>query len=232
MSELDIVRDLAKQVLTIPTPISSLDNSLWDRAQRLVRNVEHICQLPELGKVSPQIDRFCLIAATYFSDAGLARHLGAENTRAKPPVSAANSNELLDFCTQIVEEKLKPCINEARVKKINKIITESSDHFTQRVEAMILSDARNLDDMGTVGIFNEFKRYVIGGKSVSDALQIWKRKTDYRYWQARLKESFRFESVRKLAEHRFLAAEYFMNQLKVENTAKDLEELSANSAFI
>jgi hypothetical protein len=80
-----------------------------------------------------------------------------------------------------------------------------------------------------VGIFNEFRRYVVHGKGASDALQSWKRKIDYRYWDARLKESFRFESVRKLAAQRFTAAEYFMNQLAVENAARDLEELVIES---
>ena len=95
---------------------------------------------------------------------------------------------------------------------------------------MILSDARNLDDMGTIGIFSEFKRHIIGGKGVSNVLQAWKRKIDYKYWQARLKESFRFKSVRKIAEQRLSTAEYFMNQLKIENTASDLEESSIDSA--
>ena len=78
-------------------------------------------------------------------------------------------------------------------------------------------------------IYNEFRRYVIHGKGVSDVLESWKRKVDYRYWQARLKESYRFDSVRKLAERRFGATEYFMNQLDVEHGARDLEELVLES---
>jgi len=229
MAELDIVRDLAKEVLTIPTLRVGLDNYLWDRAQRLVCNVEHICQLPELGKAGLQIDRFCLIAATYFSDAGLAHFLRAKEAAAKLAISDANDNDLLDFCTQIVEEKLKDVIDEAKIEKINRIITESCDRFTRRPEAMILSDARNLDDVGVTGIFNEFRQLVFRGKGVSDALQSWKRKVDYGYWQARLKEGFRFESVRKLAERRLLAAEYLMNQLGIETEAQELEELIIES---
>ena len=96
-------------------------------------------------------------------------------------------------------------------------------------EAKILSDARNLDDMGAVGIFSEFRRFVCNGKGVADVLESWKRKVDYRYWQARLKESFRFETVRKLAVQRFAATEYFMTQLKMENNAQDLEDLLLES---
>ena len=232
MSEFDIITDLAKQALTISTPTGNSDNSLWDRARRLVCNVEHICQLPELAKTGLQIDHFCLITATYFSDAGLAHCLKAENITAKLAISDGNGDDLLDFCTQTIEKNLNPAIDKAKIQKINRIITESSNHFTRMTEAMILSDARNLDDMGLVGIFNKFRRYIIGGKGVSDALQGWKRKIDYRYWQARLKESFHFKQVRKIAEQRLSVAEQFMNQLKIEAQAHDLQELSVNSAIV
>ena len=75
MCELDIIRDLAKQALTITTPTGDIDSFLWDRGQRLVCNVEHICRLIEAAKTNFQIDHFCLKVATYFSDAGLARSL-------------------------------------------------------------------------------------------------------------------------------------------------------------
>ena len=231
MLELDIVRDLAKQALTIRTLTEGLDNSLWDRAQRLVRNVEYIWRLPELTKAGLSIDRFCLITATYFNDAGLARYLQTHSTAAKSTFTAksassnANNVDLMAFSAKVIGEKLSGAVEKAKIEKINRIITESSGRFTRMTEAMILSDARNLDDMGATGIFNEFRQYVIGGKGVSEAVQNWQKKIDYRYWQARLKKSFRFESVRRLAERRLFAADSFMNQLKVENTAVDLEEL-------
>lgn len=225
MAELDTVRDLAKQTLAIHTATGEPDNCLWERSQRLVRNSKHICQLPELGKITLQTDHFCLITAAYFSDAGLAYYLKRENKASVPVISNSNNGDLLDFCTQIIEEELNSVINKARIEKINRIITESSKHFTEMHEAMILSDARNLDDMGAVGIFNEFKRYIIGGKGVCNALKSWERKIDYQYWQARLKESFHFEQVRKLAKKRLSAAEQFMNQLKIETEAHDLEKI-------
>ena len=231
MSELDIVKDLAKETLTTSIQMREIDSFLWDRAQRLVRNVEYICRLPELVKAGPQIDRFCLTTAAYFSDSGLARYLESEKMETNFAISNNNSEELLESSGLVVEESLGQMIEAVKIGKINRIITESGSHFTKMVEAMILSDARNLDDMGATGIFNEFRRYVIGGKGVSDLLQIWKRKVDYRYWQARLQESFRFESVRKIAEQRLAAAEYFMNQLKVENAASDLQELTLDSAI-
>lgn len=229
MSEIDIIRQIAQQVLTVTTLAGTADNWLWDRAQRLVRNAEHICRLPELTDANLAVDRFCLIAAAYFADAGFAHYADAEDTGARLVLADITPTDLWDFSAQVVSEKLAGAMAGPKIDKINKIIIEAGDRFTEMTEAMILSDARNLDDMGSIGIFNEFRRYVIHGKGASDVLQSWKRKVDYKYWQARLKESFRFESVRALAAQRYSATEYFMNQLEVENSARDLEELIIES---
>lgn len=225
MSELGIIRELGKEVLKIPTADGCLDTFLWDRAERLLRNVELICELPELGKRGLQIDRFCLEAATHFSDAGLAEYIRSGDS-VESGLGNHNSGKLLELCTQIVEEKLKTHIVGAQIEKINSIIIESSQRCPQKVEAMVLRDARCLDDMGAVGIFNEFKRLMVRGKSAADAVQSWQRKVDYRYWQARLKEDFGFESVRRLAEERLAASEHFMNQLRAETEAEDLKNLT------
>lgn len=229
MSELDVIRQMAQQVLTVPTLTGIQDNWLWDRTLRILRNVEHICRMPELAEQAMSIDRFCLIAAAYFADSGFAHFTDAENVSARLVLADISQSDLCDFSTQVVSDQLAGALAGPRIDKINKIIAESSNRFSHMTEAMILSDARNLEDMGAVGLFHEFRRYIIHGKGVSDVLENWKRKIDYRYWQARLKESFRFETAQKLAEQRFGAAEYFMNQLSVENSARDLEEMLLES---
>jgi hypothetical protein len=231
MSELDNVRSIAKQVLTLSTAWGGKDESLWDRAQRLVRNARHISSLPELAKSGRKIDSFCLTVATYFLDSGLAMRSREAKDGDFNPLEV-DSQEVLHDSTDIVRRQLGGLLGEEKIEKINLIILESSGNFTQMSEAMILSDARNLDDMGAAGLFNEAKRYAMNGKSISDALQIWQRKIDYRYWQARLKDSFRFESVRKIAARRLTAAEYFMSQLNAENGARDLEEFSAGGVVV
>jgi hypothetical protein len=231
MSELDALRDLAEEALTLRSPTGGLDNSLWDRARRLVRTVEHICGLEELAKKSVQIDRFCLIAATYFNEAGLVRHLGTQGQGAEPGNFEANGDELLDLSTKVAEERLADAVERAKIEKINRIITESGRRSAGMMEAMILSDARNLEDMGAAGILNEFRRFVYTGKSICDVMQSWRKKKDYRYWQARLKEGFHFEQVRMLAEQRLCAVEQFMKQLEIEVEAQDLKELSTESDF-
>jgi hypothetical protein len=229
MAEMDIIREIAQQVLIVPTISGEKDNYLWDKAQRIVRNVEHICRLGEITSKNLSVDRFCLTGAAYFCDSGFARYSDAEDLSARLVLADISASDLVDFSTQIVADKLSGALAGPKIDKINKIITDSIDRSTNMSEAMILSDAKNLDDIGAVGVFNEFRRYVIHGKGVSNALESWKRKVDYRYWDARLKESFRFDCVRKLAEQRFENVSVFMNQLSTENSAKDIEELILES---
>jgi len=222
MSELDTIRKVAQQALGVSDQGGTTDNYLWDRAQRIVRNVEQICRLPELAVNDLQIDRFCLLSAAYFADG----RLGA----CEPGSTDANAADFRDLGTQLVNEKLAGIVTDARISKINKIIIESDNRLTKMTEAVILSDGRSLEDLGLVGIFNEIRRCVIQGKGLCRILKSWKQKIDYRYWDARLKEGFRLDSVRKIAAQRFSSAEYFMNRLAIENSGGDLEEVISETA--
>jgi hypothetical protein len=229
MSEMDVIRHIAERTIKIPMPSGISDNWLWDRTVRILKNVEHICRLPELIDQNIPIDRFCLITATCFADTGFIRYAVAEGVLGRQALSDINPIDLRDFSTQITAERLNGVLAASKIEKCNKIIIESVNRFTEMTEAIILSDARNLEDIGVVGLVHEFRKATVGGKGISELLDSWKRKIDYGYWQARLREGFRFESVRRLAEQRFATAEYIMNQLYIEHNIRDFEELLQES---
>lgn len=229
MTEIEEIRKIAQEVLAVQSVTGMRDNWLWDRTQRVVRNVEYICRMSEISESNLAIDRFCLICAAYFSDAGFLHYANSEDITSRVVLADLNVIDLRDFSAQIVGDYLCEVLPEAKIEKVCKIIIESSNKLAEMIEANILSDGRSLDDMGAVGIFNEFRRYIAHGKGVTDAINSWQRKVDYRYWEARLKEGFRFESVRKIADRRFHSAEYFMKQLSMENSGKDLEEVVMDS---
>ena len=140
-SILDSVTKLSKQVLTIPIANGNCDLTLWDRARRLVCNVEYIVRLPELSKFNMQIDRFCLIAATYFSDSGLAHHLKFKN-HAETPRFGNNGDDLVHSCSEIVLDKLSGLIKDEKIEKINRIISEAHSNFAQKPESIHLQRTR------------------------------------------------------------------------------------------
>lgn len=224
MSELGVVHKIASEILTTPDSSGGHNDWVWDRTARILRNIEHICRLPELAEQAISIDRFCLITAAYFADSGLTHFARNQKNVAKWPSSDIKNVTFCSISTQIVSDKLAGIVSGTRIDKINKIITESFDRFTDITEAMILSDGRSLEDLGAAGLLGILRRQLIDGKGVSDILESWNRKVEYGYWQARMQESFRFSAVRAVGELRFMAAEQFMNQLAAENTASDLKE--------
>jgi|GEM_PF-397674 len=222
MVDLNVIREISVQVLAIPTIKGSPDRYLIDRSARVLRHCGSIAQLKEVQCF--QIDRESLNIAAMFRDAGFARYANQADKAARMVLADLTDEDLRDFSAQIVQEKLVGLLDAQKVERVCGIIMESGNRHTRLIEAMILSDARNLDDMGAIGIFNEFRRYVFHGRGASDALSSWNRKVEYDYWSARLRESFRFEPVRKLAQIRLRTAEKFMKQLEIENRAADFED--------
>ena len=82
-----------------------------------------------------------------------------------------------------------------------------------------------LEDMGTIGILNNFRRQVLAGKTVSDCLSAWQKKNDYGYFQTRLDDNFHFNSVKDLAAARLATAQNFMDSLTAELSLEDLQQL-------
>jgi hypothetical protein len=219
MSDIDLIKQIAEET------IAGSSKWLWDRSRRIVRNCELICQLDEVTKANLPIERFCLSAAAYFSDAGFIRFVESGQMSEGTVLSDLNVHDLRKFSAQIVSDKLLDTDAESKIDKICKIIIESSTSNSKLAEAKILSDGRGLDDMGAVGIFNDFRKHAFHGDGAAESLIGWKRRIDYKYWQSRLDESFSFESVAKIAKRRFASAETFMNQLADENSGRDIEEM-------
>jgi len=223
MPDLTVMKEIAEQVLTIPTRKGTPDRYLVDRAHRVLRHCGSLSQLSDVACF--QIDRECLDVAALFRDAGFARYACQEDKAARMVLADLTDEDLRDFSAQLVQEMLEELLNPRQMERVCSIIIESGKRETILVEAMILSDARNLDDMGAVGIFNDLRRYVVHGRGVSEAITSWNRKLEYNYWAARLRESFRFESVRNIARKRLDLAEQFMRQLSLENRAGDIEDV-------
>jgi len=223
MADLNLIKEIAEQVLAIPTIKGLPDRYLIDRAHRVLRHCGGIARLNEVQCF--HVDHECLNIAALLRDAGFARYANQEDLVARMVLADLTDEDMRDFSSQVVHEKLNEILNPRQMERVCSIIIESGKRDTVLIEAMILSDARNLDDMGAIGIFNEFRRYVVHGRGATEALKSWKRKMEYDYWAARLRESFRFETVRKLAERRLKFAEQFMRHLEEENKAGDLEEI-------
>ncbi len=228
MSQEELITDIAQRVLATPAHDAKSNSWLWDRAKRLLRIVRIICDLPELTQPDLPVDRLCLNAAVYFCDAALAEPDDRKNLKTAKSYLEPNRFDSTKISARIAAEKLHGHLSEQKINKISSIILESGNKLTNLNEAKILSDARNLDDMGIAGLFGLLQNSSLQGKGPSDVLRSWKKKIDYGYFQARLKESFHFESVKRIAKRRFELPEKFMSRLQDECSAKDILEAVEN----
>lgn len=227
MSQEELIADIAQGVLSSPAHEAKTNSGLWDQAKRLLRIAGIICDLPELTGPDLPIDRLALSGAVYFCNADLAETEAGKNlkTKSSPEPSRLDSAKI---SAGIAAEKLHGQLSEQKVNKISRIIIESGNKLTTSNEAKILSDAQNLDDMGIVGLFSRLRNSSVHGQGPSDILRSWKKKIDYGYFQARLEDSFHFESVKRIAKKRFELTEKFMSGLRDECSGKDILDTIEN----
>jgi hypothetical protein len=107
---------------------------------------------------------------------------------------------------------------------VQDIIRHAHDSTATLGEVQILSDADTLDDMGALGIWRELRRSILEGRAVEDAVRVWQRREQYGYWDSRMRDAFRLDTARRLAQSRLASARSFMMQLSCERDASDLTE--------
>jgi hypothetical protein len=220
------IESLAKDAVFSESRDSREGKFLWDSVKRISRNTELVSNILEQENPDLKIRRSILKAgACFLSLAELKLRIsggGFHNGDYREKASR--------YCSELVSEKLSRVMAASQISDVNSLIAESYNKKTRRVEAKIISDARNLDDVGLLGLFWEIRRSVLSGRSVSDVIAGWKRKMEYGYWQARLDEDFRFKQVRRIAEQRLDCAQSFMDCLEGEHNGQSVEKLAASFA--
>jgi HD superfamily phosphodiesterase len=212
----------ARGVLVGPSPLGREDAFLLDHALRTLRNLDVILGFEEVKTL--RADRLCLDAAALFHDAARVR---LERERRESAVYAAatfSAEDVRGYSAEVAGDVLKDLLDAKQVEHVQNIIRQYQNRATAVGEAMILSDACNLDDMGALGVWRELRRFALEGRSPAEALTSWRRKLDYGYFPARIQETFRFAETRRWAEARFRRVEAFMSEMIRENEAGDPRE--------
>jgi hypothetical protein len=95
---------------------------------------------------------------------------------------------------------------EELVDRVTNILLAMPHRKPEVEESKLLADACNLDDFGMIGVMAraiQLGRQGDGVHQISDGND---KREQYGYWEARLKDGFHFEAVRKLARERLASA--------------------------
>lgn len=95
---------------------------------------------------------------------------------------------------------------ESAVDLASRILIECPKRATVLPEARVLADAINLEDFGLAGLCRSTALIVRPGGSLSQLADAFRKREQYGYWEARLKDGFHFASTRALAAARLIRA--------------------------
>ena len=110
-----------------------------------------------------------------------------------------------------------------------RVIREAGRRKTSNMTAQFVAEATNLDQIGPLALCQLIRRHVHEGRTLQEMIETWNRQQEYNFWPALISESLRFEPVKKLAEQRLEAMDWFMNSLKSHVRGEDLKNATSQA---
>ena len=194
-----------------PDAAATVDPIVWDHSTRVARLTEAIIAMPEVA--NHVLDRTALKAAALYHDAGWLLELWSGEISAEQLLGRPTSDEQRDRAADWMTRRLANVLELNRLRLAARTIRECNNRSTTLLEARILADAENLDQIGPQAIWFMVRRQQAQRRTFADMLQTWQRQQQYGYWPARIKECLTFPSSRQLAQDRYQMMSRFMDDL-------------------
>lgn len=224
-TETDAIRECARADLVVMTDQGDPDVFLWEHSVRVAHSAELIAKLPE---VSPKgVDETALIAAALYHDAGWVVGCREGRVDRRDILLSPLPDSCWGQAASLLEARLAPILQPGSLRRAAIAVREMGKRNQESIEGRILVEANNLDEFGMTALWSSIRRGLIEGKGVQAVIDTWRRKKEYQFWSARVKDSFRFPTVRKHAERRLKRLERFMRELEEQQQGLDLFQTTA-----
>ena len=217
----DVIWNRARANLVITTEDGNPDLFLWEHSVRTAQYARRIIKLPEVQAVSP--DKAAVIAAALYHDAGwVERVQEGEVTRGEILIGSVLENHFEQGAVML-ESGLANLLPPDSVARASQAVRALNDRNSESIERHVVRDADNLDEFGVPSLWLTIRRDTLVGKGIQAAIDTWRRRNEYRFWDARLRDSFHFASVRALAEKRLKEFDRLMLELEAQHEGDDIE---------
>lgn len=220
--QLDAIRKCAREDLILVAKYGHHDQFLWEHAHHIAQSAQYISELKLVREYVP--DDVAVLAASLYLEAGwVARHQQGQIEISDIRIGQLNEAGR-EMGIVLMEKSLLKYMDSESLRKARLVIQTISRKPPETIEGQIISDAINLNDFGYIPLWHSIRRGIYEGKGIQAVIDTWKRKKEYHFWNARLRDAFIFQPVQKVAEDRFKKFERFMDELETQHTSADLAD--------
>lgn len=221
-ADLAAIGAIARELLVVADSAGRRDLWLWEHSERVSRLACLLADLPEISSTKP--NRAALAVAGLFHDAGWAVQI-REGRIDRWQLLSRPTNELQrELGATAVEESAGLLLPRDVLETAMLAIRNANDRNTAQVEAQLVAEAENLDEIGVLYVLRQFRQSQAEGRSLDQLLTTWKTHLEYRYWEARINDTLRFEMTRRIARERLAGVAAMMNMLSRDIACRDLAE--------
>ena len=220
MARPESIWNRARSDLMIATESGDYDVSLWEHGDRIARWAQQIAKLPVIQAQSPDV--WAVVAAALYHDAGWVTRFRAGEVERIDILTRAISDTHYELSAAVMERSLSELLPRKTLKRASDSIRALKERGTRLIEAQVVSDADNLGEFCLLALWPTIRRGALEGKGVQATIATWDRRQEYQFWPARLKDSFYFAPVRKLARARLTKYERAMAELEQHDAGADI----------
>ncbi len=210
----------ARDTLIVREGSAPPDLWLWEHSVRVMHLAQMMTMLPELGAERP--DPAAVAVAALFHDAGWAVQLRQGRVPRWQLLNRPTNDLQRELGAGELRRQLLGVLSRETVDTAAEAIRQCNDRYTTMTEAQIVAEAENLDEIGLTYVLRQFRQYQSEGRPLDQLMVNWSRQLEYHYWEARINDCLRFESVRALARRRLHGVEQFMTSLASDGEGGDL----------
>jgi HD superfamily phosphodiesterase len=218
----------AQRDLMVKVEGAPVDPCVWDHAARVARIAEALLAIPELRE--NVVDAQALLVAALYHDAGWVLQVRAGECHARDILLKPSTDLQREMAADWMAERVAGQVGPGIIHLAARIIRQINNRRTDLVEARILADAENLDEIGVHGISLMIRKICAEGRTLGDIISLWQRQQEYNYWPARIRDGFHFETTRRLAKARLAKLSRFMDDLREVVQLEDLLGLQASGS--
>lgn len=216
----DAIWNRAKADLVVTTASGDQDRVLWEHTVRIAKHTDFILSLPEVKTQNP--DDEAVLAAVLYHEAGWLVSVEEGDVAIEEILLRPTQMPQRENAIALMRKRLGRQCSAETLARATEAIRALNQREPASIEAQVLKEADNLEEFGLLSIWNGVRRHSIDGKGVQALLDTWRRRNEYRFWDARLRDSFQFKAVADVARQRLMKLDAFMQELERQHEGMDL----------